>query len=76
MEHFLFDDKLLNEIRDKFYYVERDHTGRKRLFFENSGGALRLKAAVEAKAKMEEIPDCLKERITSQNFCRQQRKRH
>ena len=58
MEHFLFDDELLKEIREKFYYVERDHTGRKRLFFENSGGALRLKAAVEAKAKMEEIPDC------------------
>ena len=58
MEHFLFDDSLLKEIREKFYYVENDHTGRKRLFFENSGGSLRLKAAVEAKKKFEEIPDC------------------
>ena len=58
MEHFLFDDKLLEEIREKFFYVTHDHTGKKRLFFENSGGSLRLKAAVEAKSKMEEIPDC------------------
>lgn len=58
MERFLFDDELLREIREKFCYVERDHTDKKRLFFENSGGSLRLKAAVEAKCNMEQIPDC------------------
>ncbi len=54
----LFDPQLQQEIREKFYYLDADNFGRKRLFFENSGGSLRLKAAVEAKAKYEQIPDC------------------
>ncbi|MCI2056941.1 MAG: aminotransferase class V-fold PLP-dependent enzyme [Oscillibacter sp.] len=54
----LFDPQLQQEIREKFYYLDADSHGRKRLFFENSGGSLRLKAAVEAKAKYEQIPDC------------------
>lgn len=58
MTRFLFDDGLLQQIREKFFYVERDHTGKKRLFFENSGGSLRLKAAVEAKATMEKVAEC------------------
>lgn len=57
-EKILFDDALLKEIQDKFYYVHEDYLGRKRQFFENSGGSLRLKAAVEAKARLEQIPDC------------------
>lgn len=48
----------LKEIQDKFYYVHEDYLGRKRQFFENSGGSLRLKAAVEEKARLEKIPDC------------------
>ncbi|KGR77130.1 aminotransferase class V-fold PLP-dependent enzyme [Ureibacillus manganicus] len=54
----LFDSQLQNEIKDKFYQVDQDHLGRKRLFFENSGGSLRLKSAVEAKERFEKIPDC------------------
>lgn len=54
----LFDPQLQQEIREKFYYLDTDNLGRKRLFFENSGGSLRLKAAVEARAKYEQIPDC------------------
>lgn len=54
----LFDPQLQQEIRKKFYYLDTDSFGRKRLFFENSGGSLRLKAAVEAKSKYEQIPDC------------------
>lgn len=54
----LFDSQLQKEVREKFYYLETDIKGRKRLFFENSGGSLRLKAAVEAKAAYEQIPDC------------------
>ena len=53
-----FPPELQRELRERFYYVDRDHMGRKRLFFENSGGSLRLKAAVEAKARLEQIPDC------------------
>ena len=54
----LFDEAFLKEIQDKFYYVHEDYLGRKRQFFENSGGSLRLKAAVEEKARLEKIPDC------------------
>ena len=57
-EKILFDDAFLKEIQDKFYYVHEDYLGRKRQFFENSGGSLRLKAAVEEKARLEKIPDC------------------
>ena len=53
-----FSEELLKKIKDRFYYVDEDNRGRKRLFFENSGGSLRLKAAVEAKCKYEKIPDC------------------
>ena len=58
MEKSYFSDDFIKEIKSKFYYVDEDPKGRKRLFFENSGGSLRLKAAVEAKAKYEMIPDC------------------
>ncbi|BDH63026.1 hypothetical protein MTP04_31560 [Lysinibacillus sp. PLM2] len=54
----LFHADLQKEIKEKFYYVDQDHLGRKRLFFENSGGSLRLKSAVEAKEQFEKIPDC------------------
>ncbi|MEH7523572.1 aminotransferase class V-fold PLP-dependent enzyme [Bacillus sp. JJ1503] len=53
-----FNSELQKEIKDKFYYVDHDNLGRKRLFFENSGGSFRLKSAVEAKSRYEEIPDC------------------
>lgn len=54
----VFSPELQKEIKSKFYYVDEDPFGKKRLFFENSGGSLRLKACVEAKAKYESIPDC------------------
>lgn len=57
-EKVFFDPALQAEIKDRFFYVNEDYFGRKRQFFENSGGSLRLKAAVEAKAKYEAFPDC------------------
>lgn len=57
-EKIFFDPALQAEIKDRFYYVNTDYQGRKRQFFENSGGSLRLKAAVDAKARFEKIPDC------------------
>ena len=57
-EKILFDPVLQKEIKDRFFYVNEDYLGRKRQFFENSGGSLRLKAAVEEKARLERIPDC------------------
>lgn len=58
MEQLIFDHNLLKAIRKKFYYVEEDFRGRKRIFFENSGGSLRLKDAVEAKTELEKIAEC------------------
>lgn len=54
----LFAPDLQAEIKKRFFYVDEDHQGRRRLFFENSGGSLRLKAAVKAKTDYEGIPDC------------------
>ena len=54
----LFDPALQAEIKDRFYYVNEDYLGRKRQFFENSGGSLRLKASVEEQAKYQAFPDC------------------
>lgn len=53
-----FDAALQSEIKERFFYVNEDYLGRKRQFFENSGGSLRLKAAVSEKARLESIPDC------------------
>lgn len=54
----LFDEKELQELREKFYYVDKDVQGDHRLFFDNAGGSFRLKAAEEAFAKIDAIPDC------------------
>lgn len=54
----LFDEKLQKELKDKFYYADTDPVHGERLFFENSGGSLRLKKCVEAKAEHEKFPDC------------------
>ncbi len=54
----LFDEKIQKELKDKFYYADFDPEYNKRLFFENSGGSLRLKKCVEAKAEIEKFPDC------------------
>lgn len=53
-----FSPELQKDIRDRFFYVDEDKQGRKRIFFENSGGSLRLKACVKAKDEYERIPDC------------------
>lgn len=57
-EKFMFEERMQAEIKDRFYYVNKDYLGRQRQFFENSGGSLRLKSAVEEKAKFESLPDC------------------
>lgn len=52
-----FPADLSRQIKDRFLHVDHDFMGRRRLFFENAGGSLRLKAAVEAVAKVDSIPD-------------------
>ncbi len=52
----LFSDELQAEIRDRFCNIDHDSFG-PRIFFENSGGALRLKACVDA-VQVDTQPDC------------------
>lgn len=58
-EHGLFfEDSLQRALKEKFFYADEDPKYGKRLFFENSGGSLRLKKCVEAKASIDAYPDC------------------
>lgn len=53
-----FPEDLQNQLNSSFYFLKQDVYGTDRIFFENAGGSLRLKAAVEAQAKYSAIPDC------------------
>lgn len=52
-----FSRELQKEIRTRFANIDHDNYG-KRLFFENSGGSLRLKACLDAVMRMDAHPDC------------------
>src|SRR3569832_1903847 len=52
-----FPAELSRQIKSRFHLVDRDFLGRERIYFENAGGSLRLKAATEAAAKVDAIPD-------------------
>ncbi len=54
----LFEDKFQKSLKEQFYYPDADPEHGERLFFDNSGGSLRLKKCVEAKAALECFPDC------------------
>mgnify|MGYP000099945257 CR=1 FL=1 len=49
--------ELLTDIREKFAHVDACPFQGPRVFFENAGGALTLKSAVETSAKFAAIPD-------------------
>lgn len=53
----LFSEELQQQVRDRFCNIEADSFG-KRIFFENSGGALRLKSCIQAVADVDSQPDC------------------
>lgn len=55
----LFPEKLSKEVRSKFHHIDHDplRPG-KRLFFENAGGAFRLKRALQRFYEIDSIPDC------------------
>ncbi len=53
-----FKDALQRKLKEKFCYADADPQYGDRLFFENSGGSLRLKKCVEAKAAIDSFPDC------------------
>jgi len=52
-----FSAELSREIKERFHHVDHDPMGRRRLYFENAGGSLRLKAALEAVARVDAVPD-------------------
>lgn len=54
----LFSDENQQKLKAQFCFPDADPEHGSRLFFENSGGSLRLKKAVEVKAAIEEFPDC------------------
>lgn len=54
----LFEDAFIKKLKSKFCYADSDPVYGERLFFENSGGSLRLKRCVEAKAEIDAFPDC------------------
>ncbi len=53
----LFDDALMNAIRDRFACVESDPHCGKRTYFENAGGALKLRSVVEVVSELTALPD-------------------
>ena len=53
----MFDDKLLQEIRDRFHHVDSCPYQGSRAFFENAGGSLTLKSVVEVNTQLSSIPD-------------------
>ena len=53
-----FSDEYQEYLKSQFSYADSDPEYGHRLFFENSGGSLRLKQAVEIKRELEEFPDC------------------
>ncbi|MFA9422662.1 MAG: aminotransferase, partial [Sedimentibacter sp.] len=55
----IFDEELSKEIKEKFYHVDFDPIyNTERIFFDNAGGALRLKSANDTFKKIDELPDC------------------
>ena len=58
-EGVLFSDELQKEIKDKFYNVDSDPLREgKRIYFDNAGGAFRLKSALNSYNKIDSLPDC------------------
>ena len=53
-----FNEALLTEVRERFCRLDTDADGNTRLFFENAGGSLRLKSAVEISDELNRYPDC------------------
>ena len=53
----MFSPDLMQEVRDRFAHVDNCPFEGQRIFFENAGGALTLKSAVETSAMFAAIPD-------------------
>ena len=51
------DHSLVSEIRERFCNVDKCPISGERVFFENAGGALTLRSALETSTKFAAIPD-------------------
>ena len=51
------DHSLVSEIRERFCNVDKCPISGERIFFENAGGALTLRSALETSTKFAAIPD-------------------
>lgn len=54
----LLPREVQKKCKQSFCLADRDAAGSKRLFFDNSGGALRLAKCAQVKAELEAFPDC------------------
>ncbi|MBT2667249.1 aminotransferase class V-fold PLP-dependent enzyme [Bacillus sp. ISL-4] len=54
----LMNEKLLAELCKKFAFLDHDPDYGERLFFDNSGGSLKLKEAIKMKESIDLLPDC------------------
>ena len=57
-EEMYFDRELAGGSQARFCRIDTDADGSRRLFFENAGGSLRLKSAVEISDELNRYPDC------------------
>ena len=53
----MFDQPLMQQIRDRFCHVDNCPYQGPRIFFENAGGSLTLKSVVEVNTQLAGIPD-------------------
>ena len=53
-----FSTELMQQIQDRFLYINEDKFIGKRLFFDNAGGSFRLKSVEQVFADLDAIPDC------------------
>ena len=52
-----FPDSLLEEIRKRFAYVDRDPLNGRRVYLENAGGSLTLRSAINVASEVSSLPD-------------------
>ncbi len=53
-----FSQEIMEEVKERFLYLDYDKFIGKRLFFDNAGGSFRLKSVEEAFMEIDSIPDC------------------
>lgn len=53
-----FTDEMMKEVQDRFLYINEDKFIGKRLYFDNAGGAFRLKSVEKCFTDLDSIPDC------------------